>query len=113
MPDATEPLARAIREDVLRMVHRAKSAHVGSSLSVVDILAVLYGQVLRHRPADPAWSNRDRLILSKGHAAAAGYAALARSGYFSTALLDGYCENGSPLSGHLTSNPVAPGVEIS
>ena len=82
MSTSTEALASQVRCDVLEMVHRARAAHVGSSLSVVDILAVLYGSVLDHRPDDPEWGGRDRLILSKGHAAAAGYAALARSGYF-------------------------------
>ncbi len=95
------------------MVHHAGAAHVGSSLSVVDILAVLYGRVMDHRPSDPSWMGRDRLILSKGHAAAAGYAALARAGYFSTDLLATYCQNDSPLAGHLTAAEGAPGVEIS
>jgi transketolase len=110
---STEQLARAIRCDVVEMVHRARASHVASSLSVVDILAVLYGEVLRHRPNQPEWSGRDRLILSKGHAAAAGYAALARVGYFAPELLDGYCANGSPLAGHLTASMDAPGVEWS
>ena len=95
------------------MVHRARASHVGSSLSVVDILAVLYGRVMRHRPVDPSWPDRDRLILSKGHAAAAGYAVLARSGYFPVELLETYCANGSPLAGHLTASRDAPGVEFS
>ena len=113
MPLPTEDLANAIRGDVLEMVHRARASHVGSSLSVADILAVLYGRVLRHRPAEPSWPERDRLILSKGHAAAAGYAVLARTGYFPVALLDTYCANGSPLAGHLTASAGAPGVELS
>jgi transketolase len=110
---STEQLAVEIRVDVLEMVHRARAAHVGSSLSVVDILAVLYGGVLRHRPAEPTWPDRDRLILSKGHAAAAGYAALARAGYFSPQLLESYCQNDSPMAGHLTAAAGAPGVEMS
>jgi transketolase len=110
---STEQLARDVRIDVLQMVHRARAAHVGSSLSVVDILAVLYGSVMDHDPAKPDWPGRDRLIMSKGHAAAAGYAALARAGYFSPNLLDGYCQNESPLAGHLTAAPGAPGVEVS
>jgi transketolase len=95
------------------MTHRARAAHVGSNLSVVDILAVLYGTVMNHNPAEPAWIDRDRLIMSKGHAAAAGYAVLARSGYFSPEILDGYCQNDSPLAGHLTGAAGAPGVEVS
>jgi transketolase len=113
MSHSSEALAVQIRCDVLEMVHRARAAHVGSSLSVVDILAVLYGEVLRHRPHDPGWDGRDRLILSKGHAAAAGYAALARAGYFPLGLLEGYCVNDSPLAGHLTASVDAPGVELS
>jgi transketolase len=110
---SSEELAMQVRRDVLEMVHRARSAHVGSSLSVVDILAVLYGGVLNHRPRDPGWHGRDRLILSKGHAAAAGYAVLARTGYFAPELLEGYCANDSPLAGHLTVSLEAPGVELS
>jgi transketolase len=113
MSTSTEELARLVRADVVQMVHRARASHVGSSLSAVDILAVLYGSVLRHRPDDPSWPERDRFILSKGHAAAAGYAILARTGYFSPDLLDTYCGNGSPLAGHLTASPQAPGVEVS
>jgi transketolase len=110
---SSEALAIQIRCDVLEMVHRARAAHVASSLSVVDILAVLYREILRHRPLDPNWAGRDRLILSKGHAAAAGYAALARSGYFEPERLEGYCANDSPLAGHLTASVDAPGVELS
>ena len=113
MSHSSEALAIQIRCDVLEMVHRARAAHVASSLSVVDILAVLYGEILHHRPHDPGWDGRDRLILSKGHAAAAGYAALARVGYFPPELLEGYCANGSPLAGHLTASADAPGVELS
>jgi transketolase len=113
LSEGTEALAVQVRCDVLEMVHRARASHVGSSLSVVDVLAVLYGEVLRHRPAEPDWPGRDRLILSKGHAAAAGYAVLARSGYFSPDLLATYCANDSPLAGHLTASDGAPGVEIS
>jgi transketolase len=113
MSRSTEDLAVAIRCDVLAMVHRARAAHVGSSLSVVDILAVLYGEVLHHRPTEPDWPERDRLILSKGHAAAAGYAALARAGYFPPKILETYCANDSPLAGHLTAGTGAPGVEVS
>lgn len=113
MSHSSEALAIQIRSDVLEMVHRARAAHVASSLSVVDILAVLYGEVLHHRPSDPGWDGRDRLILSKGHAAAAGYAALARTGYFPLDMLERYCLNDSPLAGHLTASVDAPGVELS
>lgn len=113
MSSSTETLARQVRIDVLTMVHRARASHVGGALSVADVLAVLYGSVMRHRPAEPDWSERDIVILSKGHAAAAGYSVLARSGYFSSALLETYQADDSPLAGHLTAGPMAPGVEWS
>ena len=74
-------LARRIRKHVVLMTSRANSAHIGSSLSVADILAVLYGKVLRFRAQEPDWPERDRFILSKGHSCAALYAVLAESGY--------------------------------
>ena len=70
-------LATKIRVHVLKMTHRAGSAHVGSSLSIADILAVLYGGILRVDPNRSDWADRDRFILSKGHGSAAVYAALA------------------------------------
>jgi transketolase len=113
MSALTEALAREIRIDSVSMVHRARASHIGSSLSVADILAVLYGTVMRHRPMEPAWPERDILLLSKGHAAAAGYAALARVGYFDAGLLHRFQEDGSALAGHLTKSSEAPGVEWS
>jgi transketolase len=104
-------LARAIREDALRMVYAAKASHIGSSLSMADLLAVLYGGILRVDPARPDWPERDRFILSKGHGAAAGYAALAEAGFFPRVWLETYCQDGSKLAGHLTRG--APGVELS
>src|SRR5262245_620464 len=94
------------------MVHRAKASHIGGCLSVADILATLYGGVLRFDPRRPAWPERDRLILSKGHGAAALYAVLAETGYFPAAWLEQYCCDGGRLFGHVTSNEV-PGVEVS
>jgi transketolase len=93
------------------MVHRAYASHIGSSLSMADLLAVLYGGALHVDPAQPDWPERDRFILSKGHGAAAGYAALAEAGFFPTEWLETYCEDGSLLAGHLTRG--APGVEFS
>jgi transketolase len=72
--ERTEILATEVRGLVLKMVHQAKASHVASALSIVDILAVLYGQVLAKNPVDPHWVQRDRFILSKGHACAAVYA---------------------------------------
>jgi transketolase len=108
----TVALARRIRADVLRMVHAAKASHVGSALSCVDILAVLYGGVLRVAPAKLDDPDRDRFILSKGHAAAAIYATLANTGFFARERLATYCANGTALAGHAHHHGV-PGVEIS
>ncbi|MCL6590491.1 MAG: transketolase [Firmicutes bacterium] len=108
---STQELALKIRRHVLEMTHTAKSSHIGAAFSVADIVAVLYGQVLRKRPETPKWPERDRFILSKGHAGAAVYAALAESGYFPAAELANYYANGSILSGHI-SHYVA-GVELS
>jgi transketolase len=104
-------LAKAIREHALRMAHRARSSHVGSCLSAADILAVLYGKVLRVDPKRPDWPERDRFILSKGHAAAALYAVLAERGFFPVDRLETYCQDGSSLLGHVTTG--VPGVEVS
>jgi transketolase len=94
------------------MTARARSSHVGSCLSVADILAVLFGEVLRLDPLDPGWQDRDRFIMSKGHAAAIVYAALAEVGYLSRAELDQYGLNGGNLFGHVTQAGV-PGIELS
>ncbi|MBI4491940.1 MAG: transketolase [Chloroflexi bacterium] len=105
-------LARSVRAHALRMIHRARGSHVGTCLSAADILAVLYDRVLRVDPARPDWTDRDRFIMSKGHGAAAVYAILAERGFFPLAWLDSYCEDGSPLAGHVTHLAV-PGVEAS
>jgi len=105
-------LAKRIRQHVLRMVHRARSSHVGSSLSIADLLAVLYRDVLRVDPQRPDWPERDRFILSKGHACAAVYAALAERGFFPVDWLNTYYQDGSHLAGHITHRGV-PGVEVS
>lgn len=104
-------LARRIRAHALRMVHRANSSHIGSCLSMADLLAVLYGRVLRLDPMRPAWPDRDRFILSKGHGAAIVYAVLAECGFFPIEWLDTYCRDGSKLTGHISHG--VPGVEVS
>ncbi|HJW70207.1 MAG TPA: transketolase [Candidatus Binatia bacterium] len=106
-------LAVAIRAHALRMVHRANASHIGTCLSIADILAVLYGSVLRVDPQRPDWPERDRFILSKGHGAAIFYAVLAERGFFPVAWLEEeYCRDGGRLCGHATSTGV-PGVEVS
>jgi transketolase len=108
----SQHLAQKIRLHALEMVHAGKSAHIGSVFSMTDILAVLYGSVLRKEPANPKWSERDRFILSKGHAGAGIYAALAESGFFPVEELKSHCKNGGRLSGHVSHHNV-PGVEFS
>jgi transketolase len=93
------------------MVFGAKSSHIGSCLSMADIVSVLYTRVLRLDPTDPHDPDRDRFVLSKGHAAAILYAALAERGFFDTSLLDTYCAEGSILTGHVSHG--VPGVEVS
>ncbi len=105
-------LARAVRRHALGMVHRANASHIGSSLSIADVLAVLYGAVLRVDPKRPDWPDRDRFVLSKGHAAAALYAVLAECRFFPTQWLDTYCRDGGRLPGHAASHGI-PGIEVS
>ena len=114
MPDRENimKLAGLIRIGSLKMVHSANASHIGSCLSMVDILAVLYGKTLKVDPRNPAWEERDRFILSKGHGAAAFYATLAESGFFSSERLRDYCKSGLGLPGHATSHGI-PGVELS
>lgn len=108
----TEEFSRRIRIHALHMTHWGKSAHIGSVFSMADILAVLYGGVLRVDPMRPQWSERDRFILSKGHAGAGVYAALAERGFFPVERLKTHCQNGSHLCGHVTHIDM-PGVEFS
>jgi transketolase len=103
--------ARDIRVQALRMVHRARSAHIGGALSMADLLAVLYGGVLRHDPNRPDWPERDRFVLSKGHACVGLYATLAMRGFFPFEELTTFYQNGTRLAGHVTAG--TPGVEVS
>jgi transketolase len=105
-------LAATIRRRSVEMTHTAKASHVGSSLSMVELLSVLYGKVLRVDPEQPEWPERDRFILSKGHGCAAYYAILAETGFFPLEWLDTFYQNGSKLAGHATHTHV-PGIEIS
>ena len=93
------------------MVTRAKAAHIGSALSICDIVAVLYGRVLRVDPRNPNEPSRDRFILSKGHACVAVYGALAATGFISEQDLNSYGQNNSDLMNHISHK--VPGVEFS
>lgn len=94
------------------MTSRAKVSHVGSALSVIDVLAVLYSGAAQISPQSFGSNARDIVILSKGHAASAIYSTLALKGFFPLEWLANYCSNGAPLGGHVTSKGV-PGVELS
>jgi transketolase len=104
-------LALRVRRHVLHMTHRAATAHVGTGLSMADLLAVLYSGILRIEPGQPEDPLRDRFVLSKGHGAAGLYAVLAERAFFPLAALDNYYQNGSALLGH-ASHKVS-GVEVS
>jgi transketolase len=92
--------ARCLRCHIIGMTATAGSGHPGGSLSAADIMAALYFGVMRHDPHDPRWRDRDRFVLSKGHAAPVLYAALAESGYFPRELLYDLRKCDSPLQGH-------------
>lgn len=105
-------LAQLARTLILQMAHRAKTSHLGSSLSVVDILSVLYSGAANIYPNNFNDRNRDFVLFSKGHAAAAFYSILALKGFFPIKLLETYCTDGSVLGGHVTHGG-KPGVELS
>lgn len=113
-PDARDPktLAWLIRRNGLEMTHLSRGSHIGSVFSVAEIIAVLYASVLNVDPKEPKKPDRDRLILSKGHAGSAVYAALAETGFFPVEQLKTHYANGSILSGHVSHKGV-PGVEVS
>jgi len=113
MPSNIKTFAAQVRLEALRMVHRARASHIGGALSMADILAVLYapGGRLSINHADPRWPQRDRFILSKGHACTSLYAALGLRGFFPLEDLTTYAQSGSPLMSH-ASHHVA-GVELS
>jgi transketolase len=104
-------LANQIRLNVLEVTYRTGSGHLGACLSIADILAVLYSDVLQHNPSQPNWSGRDYFILSKGHAALAEYSVLAQCGYFPIRDLLQFKQNGGVFSGMVSSK--VPGVELS
>src|SRR5499426_4686463 len=105
-----ESIARECRVQILRMLAHAGSGHPGGSLSVIDILTTLYFGRLRHDPRRPDWPDRDRIVLSKGHAVPALYAVLSRAGYFPEEQLITLRKLGSPLQGH-PDRVALPGIE--
>ncbi len=104
--------ATKIRQAVIEGTYHAKSGHPGGSLSIADLLTYLYWKELNIDPANPAWADRDRLVLSKGHAAPALYGALAHRGYFSTDLIPTLRKPDSILQGHPDMKHI-PGVDMS
>ena len=108
----SELLAKKIRIHALQMTQLGKSSHIGSNLSIADILAVLYSSILHYNSNNPNLKSRDRFILSKGHAGAVLYATLAECGFMPLEKLRTHCQNGSDLSGHISHKEI-PGVELS
>ncbi|MDR0309523.1 MAG: transketolase [Candidatus Methanoplasma sp.] len=107
-----ERKANILRQDVIEATSEAGSGHPGGSLSSADMMAALYFRAMNHDPTDPHWEDRDRFVLSKGHAAPILYAALAESGYFPKEELLNLRKMGSGLQGHPVRGKV-PGVEMS
>lgn len=105
-----EEISKEIRRDILTMVYKSKSGHLGCSLGIVDILLALYFEVMNVDPRDPNLESRDRFLLSKGHASSALYAVLAKRGFFSKSVLKTYFQDGSKLAGHVTLGST-PGID--
>ncbi|OGC23742.1 transketolase [candidate division WOR-1 bacterium RIFOXYB2_FULL_42_35] len=105
-------IAQKLRQHIIEMICQAASGHPGGSLSAADIVAVLYFHQLKHNPKDPKWVDRDRFVMSKGHAAPVLYAALAESGYFPLKYLTTLRQIGSSLQGHIDMLSL-PGIEMS
>lgn len=112
MTTIIQEMACQIRQDIIEMLVPAKSGHPGGSLSSADIMASLYFSVMNIDPANPQWADRDRFVLSKGHAAPVLYAALAERGYFPREELLGLRQTGHFLQGHPDMKKV-PGVDMS
>ena len=104
-------LSKKIRKVSLEMVHISNASHIGSALSMVDILAVLYNNILNYDSNNSKWEGRDKLILSKGHSCVALYAVLGLKNFFDIELLKTYGKNGSDFMNHISHK--VPGVEFS
>ncbi len=105
-------IAKKIRRDVLEMIYRTKSPHIGSSLSTIEILTALYFKCLNISPANPQKEDRDRFILSKGHGCPALYATLAQRGFFGKDVLEKFAVDGGALDQHPSYN-LSWGIEVS
>lgn len=105
-------ISKNVREKILKMAFISQAGHIGSSLSIADILAVLYSGILKINPKEYLNESRDRFILSKGHAVLALYAVLAEKGFFSEEQIENYCKDGSKMPGHASRNSL-PGIEVS
>lgn len=108
--DVLNKKAREIRREIVTMVHRANSGHVGGSLGATELVVALYYHIMKHRPEDPKWEERDRFILSKGHCTPVIYAALADCGYFPKEDLKTFRRPGSHLQGHPAQHKT-PGID--
>ena len=109
---AAQELAKKVRIHALKMANSGGGSHIGSALSIADILAVLYTEILHLDPKNPTLEQRDRFVLSKGHAGAALYATLAETGFFPVSKLATHYQDGSDLCGHVSHKGI-PGVEVS
>lgn len=106
-----EEIARQLRIDSLKLIHRRGAGHPGGALSAAEIMAVLYFHILKIDPSNPTWEGRDRFILSKGHASASLYSALTRRGFFASSELDNWGEVDCPHQGH-PDRIKTPGVDM-
>jgi transketolase len=109
---ALDERSRCLRRLAVRALDKGERGHIGSTMSLIEILRVLYDDVLRFRPSEPTWSGRDRMILSKGHGCIALYVILADKGFFPVETLDTFCHRDSILGGHPEAGKI-PGVEAS
>ncbi|MDD5312165.1 MAG: transketolase [Dehalococcoidia bacterium] len=110
--DELKVIARELRYDTIKMISEAGSGHPGGSLSAADVITALYFKTMRHDGKRPHWPDRDRFVMSKGHAAPILYAALAKCGYFPSKLLSTLRKTGTCLQGH-TDSTLTPGVDMS
>lgn len=109
---ALKKVCNNVRRNILDLTFYGNSSHLGGSLSCVEILVALYFNIMRIEPKNPDWEDRDRMILSKGHAAPALYAVMAERGYFEKEELKTFCKNGTRLQKHLDMHKL-PGIDAS